>query len=223
MAEEAMGVSTASLVAPAGDERVGGDFQHVEDVGCRTVLVVGDVAGNGSSAAPYADRLCTTLGDLMRGSDDPACLLEGLNAEIYADSSFDRFVTACALILDRSARSASWAFAGHLPPHWVDSGLPVDGARPGLPLGVDPECGAASAERRPLHRGEGFVLFTDGLEDVRGPGGDRFGSARVTRLLGTELRLAPPEEIVRVLKEEACKFGEGQLADDLCIVAVRVT
>lgn len=218
-----MAVTTAALVAPARDEPVGGDFQRIDHLDGRTVLVVGDVAGNGSEAAPYADRLCATLGELLHEPEDPARLLEELNAKVYGDPSFDRYVTACALILDRSDRAASWAFAGHLPPHWLDTGLPVDGAKPGLPLGVDPACGAISAERRPLHQGEGFVVFTDGLEDVRGPGGDRFGSARITSILGDELRQGTPEAIVQGLKNEACRFGDGQLADDLCVVAVRVS
>ena len=222
MPGEAMTISTAVLVAPARDESVGGDFQLIEEVGSRTVVVVGDVTGNGEEAAPYAKRLCGSLTALMRQAQDPAELLEELNSTIYEDGEFDRFVTACALILERRLRAASWAFAGHLPPHWLDTGLPVDGAKPGLPLGVDESCGAISAERRPLHPNEGFVLFTDGLEDVRGPGGDRFGAARITSNLAHELRGATPEAIVQGLKSSACEFGDGQLDDDLCIVALRV-
>lgn len=218
-----MSISTAVLVAPARDEQVGGDFQLVKEIGPRTIAVVGDVTGNGQAAAPYAERLCGTLSALMRRAEDPGELLEELNAAIYADSEFDRFVTACALILDRTRRLARWAFAGHLPPHWLDTGLPIDGAKPGLPLGVAEACGATSAERRPLKPGEGFLLFTDGLEDVRGPGGDRFGSARITSALSSELRGANPDAVVRSLKEIACAFGGGDLEDDLCIVALRVT
>ena len=198
-----MRVVTAALVTPARDEAVGGDFQLVDEVASRTVVVVGDVTGNGADAAPYAERLCGTLRESIRGAEDPAELLEELNASIYEDRDFDRFVTACALILDCEKWAASWGFAGHLPPHWLDTGLPVDGATPGLPLGVEKRCGAISAERRPLHLYEGFVLFTDGLEDVRGPGGDRFGTARVIHTLGTDLRGASPEATVKGLKKAA--------------------
>jgi serine phosphatase RsbU (regulator of sigma subunit) len=171
-------VTTAALVTPARDEPVGGDFHLVQAVDSRTVVVVGDVTGSGVDAAPYADRLCAELSEIARTSSDPAELLEELNIKVYGEAGFDRFGTACALIIDRSSRAAAWAFAGHLPPHWLDTGVPVDGAVPGLPLGVEERCGAVSAQRRPLHPTEGFLVFTDGLEDVRGPGGDRFGFAR---------------------------------------------
>jgi serine phosphatase RsbU (regulator of sigma subunit) len=215
-------IQSASLVAPAGDFAAGGDFQFVESIGSCTVAFVGDVAGNGIDAAPYADRLCGELKDHLDQAD-PVTLLEGLNARLYSDPSFDRFVTGCAVVIDRVQWSARWAFAGHLPPHWLDTGMPLDGATPGLPLGVDETCGAISAEKRPLRPGEGMLLFTDGLEDVQGPGGDRFGSARITHTLARGVNGATPEQIVQTLKEVACDFGDRRLPDDLCLVALRAT
>lgn len=127
------------------------------------------------------------------------------------------------MTIDAQARSATWAFAGHLPPHWLDTGLPVDGATPGYLLGLDRACGATSAQRRPLRPGEGLAMFTDGLEDVLGPGGDRFGSARVTHALAHDLHGATPDEVVRGLKRAACDFGGGELYDDVCIAALRLS
>jgi serine phosphatase RsbU (regulator of sigma subunit) len=126
------------------------------------------------------------------------------------------------MIIDAQKRSASWALAGHLPPHWLDIGLPVDSAAPGYLLGAGRACGAATAQRGPLRPGQGFCLFTDGLEDVVGPGGDRFGSARVTHTLATSLHGASPKEVVHGLKRAACDFGGGELYDDICIAALRL-
>ena len=214
-------VEWAAAILPAGEADTGGDFKVVRNHGPKTVAVVGDVEGNGRDAAPYADRLCHELGH-DADSADPVELLEQLNTRVYADPDFDRFVTACVVVIDHVRWSAQWAFAGHLPPHWLDNGLPLDGATPGLPLGVDPSCGATSAERRPVRPGEGFLLFTDGLEDVKGPGGDRFGSVRITHTLARRLHGAGVDEVVSVLKGVACDFGDGQLPDDLCLVALRV-
>jgi serine phosphatase RsbU (regulator of sigma subunit) len=214
-------VQCAALVLPAGEANRGGDFKWLKTDGPKTIVVVGDVEGNGEDAAPYADELCQ---ELHRDTppDDAVELLAKLNTRVYADSSFDRFVTVCVVVIDRPHRSAQWAFAGHLPPHWLDTGLPLDGARPGVPLGVDKSCNALSADRRPLRPREGMLLFTDGLEDVKGPGGDRFGSARITHALAQRLHGATPEEVVNHLKDVACDFGEGQLPDDLCLVALRI-
>ena len=215
-------VQSAALVVPARTAGIGGDFQLVRPVGSKTVAVVGDVAGNGPDAAPYADRLCEVLEQAV-ALEDPVALLEELNDAIRADPGFDRFVTACAVVIDRPSWSAQWAFAGHLPPHWLDTGLPLDGATPGLPLGVEETCGAVSAERRPLRPDEGMLLFTDGLEDVKGPGGDRFGSVRITHALAHGLNGASPDEVVVRLKEIACAFGDGELPDDVCLVALRLS
>lgn len=213
-------VQTAALAMPALGADSGGDFRLVRDSESKTIALVGDVAGNGPDAAPYADRLCHELESF--DSTDPVDLLAGLNSRIHADPGFDRFATACAVVIDRDSWSARWAFAGHLPPHWLDTGLPLDGATPGLPLGVEQSFRGTSAERRPLRPDEGMLLFTDGLEDVKGPGGDRFGSARITHTLALRLNGASVDEVVSTLKDIACDFGNGELPDDLCLLALRV-
>lgn len=214
-------IETSALVVPASHAKTGGDFHLVERVDHRTLVLVGDVEGNGDDAAPYADQVCGALRRMVHQAD-PVTVLEKLNSAIYRDDNFDRFVTACVVVIDHVAWSAEWAFAGHLPPHWLDTGLPLDGATPAFPLGVQPTCDASSAQRRPLRPSEGMLLFTDGLEDVRGPGSDRFGSARITHTLARQLHGAAPDAIVTTLKEIACEFGDGQLADDLCLVAIRI-
>lgn len=219
---ETADIQSATIVLPAGDADRGGDFELVRTDGSKTIAVVGDVEGNGPEAAPYADDLCAALHQ-HTDATDPVALLEALNTRVYGDPSFDRFVTACAVVVDHARWSAQWAYAGHLPPHWLDTGFPLDGATPGVPLGVDESCGATSAEKRPVRPGEGMLLFTDGLEDVKGPGGDRFGAARITHTLAFELSGASPDEVVRGLKHVACDFGGGHLPDDLCLVALRVT
>jgi phosphoserine phosphatase RsbU/P len=210
------------LQAAARDELEGGDFNLIHRAGALTMIVVGDVTGKGADATPHADRALDLLGRCVQEADDPAAVLERLNTLVCEDTEFDRHVAACAITIDAENRSARWAFAGHLPPHRLDTGLPVDGAAPGLLLGVEPECGTTSAERRPLHPDEGLVLFTDGLEDVVGSGGDRFGSARVTHALANDLHGASPEGIVHGLKAAACEFSGGELYDDVCIVALRL-
>lgn len=215
-------MQSAALVLPVADAKTGGDFHLVQSIGERTLAFVGDVAGNGEDAAPYADRVSQ---ELQRNLDepDPAMLLERLNSMIYHDGDFDRFVSACVISIDRPTWLAEWAFAGHIPPHWLDTGVPLDGATPGLPLGVEERCGSRSAHRKPLRPAEGMLLFTDGLEDVVGPGGDRFGIARVTHALARAPYGAPPEEVVTTLRDLACSFGDRRLADDMCLVALRVS
>jgi sigma-B regulation protein RsbU (phosphoserine phosphatase) len=223
VAEVRPALDIAPLLSPAGDEKRGGDFYVIERTGSRVVVVVGDVMGKGEAAAPCADRARGMVSRRIASCQDPAGLLEVLNSDLESNGGFvERYVTACVMLFDVEQRSATWAFAGHLPPHWLDTGMPLDGASPGLPLGIEAVCGATSAERRPLRPNEGVVIFTDGLEDVVGPGGDRFGAARITHTLSTELHLAVADEVAHGLKSAACEFGGGELYDDMCIVAIRM-
>ncbi|MFZ1996260.1 MAG: PP2C family protein-serine/threonine phosphatase [Solirubrobacteraceae bacterium] len=214
---------TAVINAPVGDDRQGGDFYVIEQRGPCWMLLLGDVTGKGEQAAPEARRAAGAARGLLSQVSDPAELLALLNQELYADRDFETSVAMCALFIDTEKRAATWAFAGHVPPCWLDTGLPVDGATPGLPLGLEPVCDATSAGRRPLRPGEGLVLFTDGLEDVRGPGNDRFGIARISHTLASDLYGASPDVVVEGLKAAACRFGGGELYDDVCILAFRLT
>lgn len=217
------GVQIAVELAPTGAELAGGDFYLILRREPRHVIVVGDVMGKGQEAAPYAARAKQLLQEVVEErSQDPAEILERFNTRLYAAADFDRYVAACAVIIDAGQRAASWALAGHIPPVWLDTGVPVDGARPAFVLGVGPACGATSAGRRPLRPNEGLAIFTDGLEDVLGPGGDRFGIARICHTLANDLHQATPNEIVTGLKRAACNFGEQDLYDDLCIIALRL-
>jgi serine phosphatase RsbU (regulator of sigma subunit) len=170
-------VRTAAVLAPPRAERSGGDFHWIDRTGAPTVAVVGDVTGKGEPAAPYAEQVRAWLGESAREVDeDPAALLEHLNSLIDAADEFPP-VAAAALVIQAERWSATWAYAGHLPPVHLDTGLPLDGATPGTLLGLQPACGAGNAHRRPVRPGEGFALYTDGLEDAVGAGGGRFGTA----------------------------------------------
>jgi serine phosphatase RsbU (regulator of sigma subunit) len=116
----------------------------------------------------------------------------------------------------------SWAFAGHLAPHWLDTGKPLNGAQPGFPLGLERDVGCTSNSQAGLEPGSGVLLFTDGLSEARRAGADVFGEARIVHTLNTKLEGRTPQEIVSSLRQEAETFAAGPLGDDLCMVALRV-
>lgn len=214
-------VRTATLLAPAHAERLAGDFHHIHQAGDLTVVIVGDVTGKGAEAAPYAEQARAWAAECAPGiGDDPAALLETLNARVRAAEGFP-LVAAAAVTIDARLWSATWAYAGHLPPVALDTGLPLDGANPGMLLGLDKDCQVSNAQRRPVRPGEGFALYTDGLEDAVGPAG-RFGTARVTHTLARQLYGAGPEEVVQGLKRAVCRFAGDDLYDDVCIAALRL-
>lgn len=219
------GLEIAALWEPAADGVVGGDF-HLVAAGPEdsTVVVVGDVVGKGPEAAGRSAFVRSTIASLIPFTDDPCRILELTNDRVIerTGTTMD-FTTVVAVAYRPKDRSLSWAFAGHLPPHWLDTGVPLDGARPGFPLGVERDVGCTSSSLAGIEPGKGVLLFTDGLSEARRPGADVFGEARIVHSLNTQLEGREPDEIVSRLRQEAETFANGPLADDLCMVALRIT
>ena len=218
------GLELAALWEPARDGVVGGDFHLVaEGPEESTVVVVGDVVGKGPDAAGRAAFVRSTIASLVPFTDDPCRLLELTNDRLIerTGTTVDFTTVVCVAFRPRE-RCLSWSFAGHLPPHWLDTGKPLNGAEPGFPLGVERDVGCTSNSESGISPGTGVLLFTDGLSEARKPGATVFGEARITHALAERLEGRPPQEIVSTLRREAEAFADGQLGDDICMVALRV-
>ena len=227
-------VDLATCFVPA-QERVAGDFFFVgEGPRDATVVVVGDVVGKGLEAARRAAFVRAALAAYAPYDDDPCRLLELANSALVERAGASaEFVTAACMVYRPADRSMSYALAGHPPPMLLDEGGDLNGIAPGLPLGLGASVECARAERR-LDQGDGVLLFTDGLTEARRPSPEDldtranelsppelFGNERIAAVL-SEHRGSEPREVVRALRSAAERFTGGGLADDLCMVAVRV-
>ena len=218
------GLDIAALWEPARDGVVGGDFHLVaEGPENSTVVVVGDVVGKGPDAAGRAAFVRSTIASLVPFTDDPCRILELTNSRLIerTGTTMD-FTTVVCVSFRPKERCLSWAFAGHLPPHWLDTGKPLNGATPGFPLGVERDVGCTSNSQSGVEAGTGVLLFTDGLSEARKPGASVFGEARIVHALAQHFEGRPPQDIVSGLQLEAEAFADGPLGDDLCMVALRV-
>lgn len=220
----------ASCYVPA-EGGVGGDFYIVAaGPGDATVLVVGDVVGRGIDAARHAAYVRTAIATYARFTDDPCRLLELANeALLEQGGDAERFVTAACVRFRPGDEQLTWAAAGHPAPILLDDGVHLNGVRPGLPLGIEPDIDC-EMRQTPLRPGGGFLLFTDGLSEARrraaasargrGAHVDLFGSERISDLIA-EHSGDDPTAIVRALRRAAEQFAGGTLEDDLCLLAAR--
>lgn len=215
-------LDVAARVLPAGDEARAGDFWLLEERADGGVyMVVGDVTGHGDQAADCADKLRGLLLAAIPTAASPCHLLEAANSALMAPGSPpDLFATAAAVLIE-GAGDVSWAYAGHLPPHRLDDGRPLDGATPGLPLGVLPPLDAAARDTRALQTVTGCCCTPTAWRTRAGPGGDRFGTARVTHALA-QVGGRSAQKTVDTLAALVCEFSDGDLVDDVCIVAIRL-
>ena len=186
--------------------------------------MVGDVAGKGVDAARRAAYVRATLANFALYADGPAQLLEMCNrALIDAIGVSDRFVTVACVMVQPARRAVTWASAGHPAPVRLDDGTMLP-SRPGLPLGLRAPLDLEE-QLLDVESGGGLLLYTDGLSEARRVDADDpelLGMARVA----TEIRAhanAPPEEIATRLHDVVAAHSDGKLADDLCMIALRVT
>jgi sigma-B regulation protein RsbU (phosphoserine phosphatase) len=211
----------------AATDGLSGDFYLVAEGPdpASTVVVVGDVAGKGHQAAREAAFVRAAFATTAPFSDDPCRLLDWANLALgeRADSA-GHLVTAACLTYREDTRALRWAYAGHPPALQLRTGAELRAKHPCAALGVLPAltCGES---RTTLAPGDGVLLYTDGLTEARTrdrglPPAERFygldrASAAIRALAG-----APAADVLARLRADAVAFGDGPLADDLCLVAL---
>jgi serine phosphatase RsbU (regulator of sigma subunit) len=219
------GLELATCYIPAQDG-VAGDFYLItEGVESGTVIAIGDVAGRGLEAAKRAWYVRTALASSAEFTEDPGEMLDIVNRSLIEESGVSaQFVTAACLIYRPEDQSLRWSVAGHEAPLALDEGTPLPTATAGLPLGVDDTTGCATSASS-LSLGSGLLLYTDGLTEARRSNGDgssdMFGEQRVTEIIA-RMRGEPAAKVVDALSDAVNDFVGEELADDLCIVALRV-
>lgn len=210
-----------SVVFEAAGEgiEVGGDLYDVlpNEDGCW--LVVGDVAGKGSTAAGVSVAVRHSVRGLVRELDEPDEVLRRVNELLIGGEGLNDFATAMLVRLRREGDGWNLvlAAAGHPPAVLATAAGPalLGG---GTMLGAWP---APNVERheRTLAGNETLALCTDGWLEA-GPVASHRGPeafAEMTQSLsGLEL-----EEMTERLRADAVGRSPGSLRDDLVVLAVR--
>src|SRR4051812_3853725 len=213
-----LGISVVFEAAGEGIE-IGGDLYDVlpSDDGCW--ILVGDVAGKGSTAASVSVAVRHSVRGLTREIREPDEVLRRVNELLLAGESLNDFATAMLAHLQRegSGWRISLASAGHPPAVLTtDAGSELLGG--GSVLGAWQE---ANVERHERVFGPTatLALCTDGWLEA-GPvtthqGPETF--AEMTQeLSGLELG-----ELTERLRADAVIRSSGTLRDDLVVLAVR--
>ena len=216
---EQPGVELATSFLPA-TEGVSGDFYLVaEGPHETTTLVVGDVVGKGLGAARRAAFVRTVFATAAPFSEDPTHLLSWANTALVERAASDRdFVTVGCVTVSPTDGVLRWAYAGHPPVLWLDTGEELSGART-IPLGLAGDW-ACTPEAHRLSPGEGVLLYTDGVTEAR-HNSEQFGERRLAhRIQALEGR--SPREVVAAVTNEVKDFAASGLADDVCVLAARI-
>ncbi len=213
------GWEVATMYEPAGElNDVGGDFYEVFEVERGWAVVLGDVSGRGAAAASLTAEARHTIRTAGSLAPEPWAGLRLLDENLR--SRADAALCSVAMIVlprDPEAGEAEIYLAGHPHPILLRDGLATEVGAPGPLLGVV-EGAEWRAERVALRRGDQLVIFTDGVIEARGEGGDRYGSQRLcARLAGC----ATPAAAVERVRSGLVAFGAKARQDDAAVVAIR--
>jgi putative methionine-R-sulfoxide reductase with GAF domain len=209
------GVRVAARYFPARDE-VGGDWYDVMDLNGDCVgIAIGDVVGHGVRAASLMGQLRTALRAYALDGYGPAEVLERLDRLLQSIRGRG-MATAAYATFDPEQRRLRFAAAGHPPPALAPPETPgrLVETSPNLPLGVMPDWRYEEQEVT-LSEGDMFLLYTDGLIEMRGKSLDTGLGLLLEAMQGASTPHRLCNQIVRTLVPQ-----EGA-RDDIAFVALQ--
>jgi sigma-B regulation protein RsbU (phosphoserine phosphatase) len=225
------GLAVTSLCVPARE--VGGDYYDFFRLDeHRLGLLIADVAGKGTSAALYMAELKGLVMSLSKIYDSPRQLLIEVDRIISSNLDSRSFITMTYVVVDVQRRSLTYARAGHTPLiHLVGNRSPRR-ARVLAPSGLVVGLRIDGFEQRfeelleeltiPLHVGDVFVLFTDGVTEAMNVDSDLFGEDRLRALVEEHAELSSDELRERIVREVEAFVGEADPHDDMTLVLLKV-
>lgn len=226
------GVSVTALCVPARE--VGGDYYDFLPLGeDRVGVLIADVSGKGTSAALYMAELKGLILSLSRIHTSPRDLLITANRIIAEHLDARSFITITYAVLDLRRRTFTYARAGHTPLIY----LPASGSSQpamrvlvpdGMVLGLQIDDGemferVLCEETMPIHEGDLFLLFTDGITEAMNASDDCFGDLRLGRIIEEHGHLPSDELRERVLREIAAFVGDAPQHDDMTMILLRIS
>ncbi len=204
---------------------VAGDYYDFLELGRGHLgIAVGDVAGKGISAALLMASLQGALrGHASLSEEGPAQAAHDINAQLHARTEVHRFATFFWAVFDEASRRLTYVNAGHNAPMLLRrAGGPIERLRSGgPPLGVFPDTKYVQGASA-LAAGDTLLIFSDGITEAPGPGGEEFGEARLETVLRDRAPSSAAATCDAILAAVA-EFQEGvPQEDDMTVVAVRV-
>jgi serine phosphatase RsbU (regulator of sigma subunit) len=136
------------------------------------------------------------------------------------------FVTAVIAQLDTDTGLLSWVNVGHPEPMLLRGRRAVKSLRntPTLPFGISRTLGrevVVHVRTEQLEPGDRLLLYTDGVTDIRSPGGEFFDVHRLLDLLAAHLAAGlPTPETMRRLVRALLEHQQGPLSDDATMLLI---
>jgi ligand-binding sensor domain-containing protein len=219
------GYDVSGACLPASE--VGGDFYDhfwLDGEPGRFCLVVGDAAGKAMKAAMTAVMSDGMVASIAPAGGDAAKIMTALNRALHGKVGEKMFVAMCLALLDPESGELEVAVAGLCEPLLRSATGTETLSPPGprLPLGAFPAT-AYRTSTRTLREGDVVVLFSDGVPEARGPGGEPYGYDAPAHLLASlDTAALSARDIKQALLADLHRFTAGtRPSDDVTVLVLK--
>jgi serine phosphatase RsbU (regulator of sigma subunit)/PAS domain-containing protein len=213
----------AAYIGATQWQEISGDFYDVFPSADGWAIAIGDVCGKGQDAAAMTAAARHSIRALSHVHDAPADVLTAANQVLHAGDYGERFVTASLAFLRQRGRRVQVRLggSGHPGPAVVRADgrvemLEIDG----MPLGLFGDSEASKSELE-LRQGDLLFFYTDGVTDARSAADHGFFEDRLADELASVAGRSAAET-VRAVQDLVTSYSEGELRDDVTMLAIRV-
>ncbi|MBR9997808.1 MAG: SpoIIE family protein phosphatase [Cyclobacteriaceae bacterium] len=215
-----------SAYSKSADE-VGGDYYDIYKVDDnRTVVIIGDVSGKGTSAAFHMSQLKGIFHSLVQLDLSSHEFMVYANNALAKGLDKNSFITASIYIIDKNSRTIEFCRAGHCPTLF----FPKNAEKPeyyfgkGLGLGIlrnNEFQEYVNNDKIQFKDGDLLVLFTDGITEARNRLGEEFGYDRLKELVFKNA-IKNPEEIKNDIINALYEYcGTKSPHDDYTVIIIK--
>ncbi|MBF0544024.1 MAG: serine/threonine-protein phosphatase [Candidatus Riflebacteria bacterium] len=172
--------------------QVGGDYFDYVPVGKNKALIIlGDVAGHGVSAALVVAMAKALLSHPLSPLN-PNGILEILNSVFFRTLRWKKTMTCVACLLDADEGKITISNAGQTYPLIIRDGKVIEMALPGLPLGIKRSREMQTIEHH-LSPDDVLVFYTDGIVEYRDVEGEILGFKKFFSSISGKIGKTPQE------------------------------
>ncbi|MBN1639182.1 MAG: PAS domain S-box protein [Ignavibacteriales bacterium] len=217
---EVAGYDIAGSSIPALN--VGGDYYDFIWIDeNRLVVIIGDVSGNGLSAAMVMANLQATIRSQTSFEHNPQKCLERANKLLYQSIDSKTFISLFYGVLDIKTNLFQYANAGQdLPIKFSINKEPTALTIHGVALGLIENSNYQNGETI-LEPGDTLILYTDGIIESMNEKREQFGKDRLLELVQQNTERASNKIVEDILSVAKAHCTIEELNDDMTIVIIK--
>lgn len=220
------GIDVATLCLPARE--IGGDYYDFIELGKKKLgVAIGDVSGKGTSAAFYMTLTKGFFKSQAKYVDSPMQVLKNMNELFYDNVERGVFISMIYSIFDLEKKQMTFSRAGHNPMILRRSGKgeAEEMCPAGIALGLERGYIFSKTIQQksiPIHSGDVFLFYTDGLNEALNPAHEEYGETRLRSAVEKNSHL-PVELLLDNIEEDIYYFtGRAPQYDDMTAVVIKI-